>query len=52
VNRQVTSPSLEKLKALAEEKSIAVLTFDELLPEGQSYQEWFGAMLTELEATR
>jgi len=52
VNRQVTSPSLEKLKALAEEKSIAVLTFDELLGDGQSYQEWFAALLTELEATR
>jgi zinc/manganese transport system substrate-binding protein len=52
VNRQVTSPSLEKLKTLAEEKSIAVLTFDELLGEGQSYQEWFAALLTELEAAR
>ncbi len=52
VNRQVTSPSLEKLKTLAEEKSIAVLTFDELLAEGQSYQEWFAALLTKLEASR
>ena len=52
VNRQVTSPSLEKLKTLAEEKSIAVLTFDELLGEGQSYQDWFAAVLTELEAAR
>lgn len=52
VNRQVTSPSLEKLKTLAEKKSIAVLTFDELLGEGQSYQEWFSTLLTELEATR
>lgn len=52
VNRQVTSPSLERLKTLAEEKSIAVLTFDELLGEGQSYQEWFAALLTELEAAR
>ena len=52
VNRQVTSPSLERLKTLAEEKSIAVLTFDELLGDGQSYQKWFAAMLTELEATR
>lgn len=52
VNRQVTSPSLEKLKTLAEEKSIAVLTFDELLGEGQSYQDWFAALLTELEAAR
>ena len=52
VNRQVTSPSLEKLKTLAEDKSIAVLTFDELLGEGQSYQDWFAAVLTELEAAR
>lgn len=52
VNRQVTSPSLEKLKTLATEKGIAVLTFDELLGEGQSYQEWFGALLNELEAAR
>jgi zinc/manganese transport system substrate-binding protein len=52
VNRQVTSASLEKLKTLAEENGIAVLTFDELLAEGQSYQDWFAAMLTELEATR
>jgi zinc/manganese transport system substrate-binding protein len=52
VNRQVTSASLEKLKTLAEENSIAVLTFDELLGDGQSYQEWFAALLTELEATR
>ena len=52
VNRQVTSPSLEKLKTLATEKGKAVLTFDELLGEGQSYQEWFGALLNELEAAR
>ena len=52
VNRQVTSASLEKLKTLAEENGIAVLTFDELLAEGQSYQDWFAALLTELEATR
>ena len=52
VNRQVTSPSLEKLKTLAEEKSVAVLTFDELLGDGQSYQDWFAAVLTELEAAR
>ena len=52
VNRQVTSASLERLKKLAEENGIAVLTFDELLAEGQSYQDWFAAMLTELEATR
>lgn len=52
VNRQVTSPSLERLKTLAEQKQIAVLTFDELLGEGQSYQAWFAALLTELEAAR
>jgi zinc/manganese transport system substrate-binding protein len=52
VNRQVTSASLEKLKTLAEENGIAVLTFDELLAEGQSYQDWFAALLTQLEATR
>ena len=52
VNRQVTSASLEKLKTLAEENGIAVLTFDELLAEGQSYQDWFAAMLTELDAIR
>jgi zinc/manganese transport system substrate-binding protein len=52
VNRQVTSASLEKLKTLAEENGIAVLTFDELIAEGQSYQDWFAALLTELEATR
>jgi len=52
VNRQVTSASLEKLKTLAEENGIAVLTFDELLAEGQSYQDWFAALLSELEATR
>ena len=52
VNRQVTSASLEKLKKLAEENGIAVLTFDELLAEGQGYQDWFAALLTELEATR
>ena len=52
VNRQVTSASLERLKKLAEENGIAVLTFDELLPEGQSYQEWFSSLLTELEAAR
>ena len=52
VNRQMTSASLEKLKTLAEENRIAVLTFDELLAEGQSYQDWFAALLTELEATR
>lgn len=52
VNRQVTSPSLEKLKTLAEEKSVAVLTFDELLGDGQSYQDWFAAVLAELEAAR
>jgi zinc/manganese transport system substrate-binding protein len=52
VNRQVTSASLERLKKLAEENGIAVLTFDELLAEGQSYQEWFSSLLTELEAAR
>lgn len=52
VNRQVTSPALEKLKSLATEKGIAVLTFDELLAEGQTYQQWFGELLTQLEAAR
>jgi zinc/manganese transport system substrate-binding protein len=52
VNRQVTSASLERLKKLAEENGIAVLTFDELLGDGQSYQDWFAAVLTELEAAR
>jgi hypothetical protein len=48
----VTSASLERLKKLAEENGIAVLTFDELLAEGESYQEWFSSLLTELEAAR
>ena len=52
VNRQVTSPSLEKLRALAEDNSIAVLTFDELLADGQSYQEWVSTLLTQLESAR
>jgi zinc/manganese transport system substrate-binding protein len=49
VNEQVTSPTLESLKALAEEQGIPVLTFDELLPKGKNFQTWFSDILTKLE---
>jgi zinc/manganese transport system substrate-binding protein len=50
VNEQVTSPTLDSLKTLAEEQGIPVLTFDELLPEGKNYQTWFSDILTKLES--
>lgn len=49
VNRQATSTSLEQLIAVAEENMVPVLNFDELLPEGSSYQDWMAGILAEIE---
>ena len=52
VNAQVTSPTLESLKKLAEESGVPVLEFDELLPEGSNYQEWMESKLDSIAAIR
>ena len=52
VNRQVTSVSLEKLASIAKEQGIPVISFDELLPGDESYQEWFDGLLSELSALK
>jgi zinc/manganese transport system substrate-binding protein len=50
VNPQATSTSLEQLINLAQENSVPVLNFDELLPEGTNYQEWMLSILDEIES--
>ena len=45
VNAQVTSPTLDSLKKVAADSGVPVLEFDELLPEGSSYQEWMATIL-------
>jgi zinc/manganese transport system substrate-binding protein len=45
VNQQVTSPTLESLKQLAETEGVPVLEFGELLPPGMSYQQWADSVL-------
>lgn len=45
VNQQVTSPTLEALKQLAEAEGVPVLEFGELLPPGMSYQQWADSVL-------
>ena len=45
VNQQVTSPTLESLKQLAEAEGVPVLEFGELLPTGMSYQQWADSVL-------
>jgi zinc/manganese transport system substrate-binding protein len=45
VNEQATSPTLDALKQLAAESGVPVLEFDELLPEGSTYQQWMGSIL-------
>ena len=49
VNRQASSSSLEQLIAVADENSVPVLNFDELLPEGSNYQQWMASILEEIE---
>ena len=50
VNPQATSTSLEQLIKLAEENTVPVLNFDELLPEGKNFQEWMLSILDEIES--
>jgi zinc/manganese transport system substrate-binding protein len=50
VNSQVTSPTLEGLKELADEYGVAVLEFEELLPTGMSYQQWASSVLEKIES--
>ena len=52
VNQQVTSPTLESLKELAETEGVPVLEFDELLPTGMSYQQWAGSVLDLIESAK
>ena len=52
VNEQVTSPTLESLRSLAEDSGVPVLEFDELLPVGSNYQEWMGSLLDSIAAVR
>ena len=52
VNRQVTSTSLDKLKATAQEQGLRIVELDELLPDGANYQQWFGTILDQLEAVK
>ncbi len=52
VNKQVTSPTLESLKKLAEEQGVPVLEFGELLPTGMSYQQWADSVLDLIESVR
>jgi zinc/manganese transport system substrate-binding protein len=52
VNRQVTSISLDKLKAAAQEQSLRIVELDELLPDGANYQQWFGTILDQIEAAK
>jgi zinc/manganese transport system substrate-binding protein len=49
VNRQVTSISLDKLKAAAQEQGLRIVELDELLPDGANYQQWFGTILDQIE---
>jgi hypothetical protein len=49
VNRQVTSISLDKLKATAQEQGLRIVELDELLPDGANYQQWFGTILDQIE---
>ena len=50
VNQQVTSPTLESLKQLAEAEGVPVLEFGELLPTGMSYQQWADSVLDLIES--
>ena len=50
VNQQVTSPTLESLKELATAQGVPVLEFNELLPEGVSYQDWANSVLDQIAA--
>ena len=50
INEQVTSPTLEALKSLAEESGVPILKFDELLPDDTNYQEWMGSLLDSIAA--
>ena len=52
VNRQVTSTSLDKLKATAQEQGLRIVELDELLPDGANYQQWFGTILDQLEGVK
>jgi zinc/manganese transport system substrate-binding protein len=52
VNQQVTSPTLESLKQLAEAEGVPVLEFGELLPTGMSYQQWADSVLDLIESIR
>jgi zinc/manganese transport system substrate-binding protein len=52
VNRQVTSISLDKLKATAQEQGLRIVELDELLPDGANYQQWFGTILDQIEAAK
>ena len=52
VNEQVTSPTLESIRSLAEDSGVPVLEFDELLPVGSNYQEWMGSLLDSIAAVR
>ena len=50
VNDQVTSPTLESLRQLAETEGVPVLEFGELLPTGMSYQQWADSVLDLIES--
>lgn len=50
VNDQVTSPTLESLRQLAEAEGVPVLEFGELLPTGMSYQQWADSVLDLIES--
>ena len=50
VNQQVTSPTLESLKQLAETEGVPVLEFGELLPTGMSFQQWADSVLDLIES--
>lgn len=52
VNEQVTSPTLESLRELAEAEGVPVLEFGELLPTGMSYQQWAGSVLDLIESIK
>ena len=50
LNSQVTSQTMETLAKRAEANGIALLYFDELLPQDTSYQDWFNSVLDQIEA--
>lgn len=48
-NEHTAGGQTERLRELAEESGVHVLAFTETMPAGQSYQEWMGDAVSELE---